>query len=135
MMMRERLPMAPLLRFMNRVRHVPGEQLREGYTGFERDNRRGGVAPIFSGSLSDTFRQGCSSTIHSWPLGPPWADCPDQGALVSGISLGVAELSCGQARGCARTDRSGARHDGAGPRIAAAQERGADALDREHDRK
>ena len=28
MMMRERLPMAPLLRFkMNRVRHVPGEQL------------------------------------------------------------------------------------------------------------
>ena len=33
MMMRERLPMAPLLRFkMNRVRHVPGEQLRVDVT-------------------------------------------------------------------------------------------------------
>jgi hypothetical protein len=33
MMMRERLPMARLLRFkMNRVRHVPGEQLRVDVT-------------------------------------------------------------------------------------------------------
>ena len=72
MMMRERLPMAPLLRFMNRVRHVPGEQLREGYTGFERDNRRGGVAPIFSGK---SFRHVSTRLfernpfVAAWPLG------------------------------------------------------------------
>jgi hypothetical protein len=69
--MRERLPMAPLLRFMNRVRHVPREQLREGYTGCERDNRRGGVTPMFLGKC---FRHVSTRLFehHSWPHGSPW---------------------------------------------------------------
>ena len=85
MTMPERLPMALLLRFkMNRVRHVPGEQLRQGHTGCDREKRVVVAAMIFwlktkgpieGGSLGiQAFGAVGTLTRPNCPM-PNWSAC------------------------------------------------------------